>query len=60
MISIKADEKKQIAEKYPHVYIARTMKQRSKRHRYEMSEEPEAVAYLNELREKALIVTEGG
>lgn len=50
MIAISVDEKKTIREAYPQVHIVRTMKQRSKRHRYYMAEEPGAMRLLRRLR----------
>lgn len=50
MIAISADEKKIIREECPNVYIARTMKQRSKRHRYYMVEDHAAMRVLRRLR----------
>ena len=50
MIAISVDEKKIIREECPKVHIARTMKQRSKRHRYYMEEEQEAMRVLRRLR----------
>lgn len=51
MIAITENEKKAICKMLPGVHIARTMKQRSSRHRYYLSEEPAAVQCLRELRE---------
>lgn len=39
MILISREEKQAVLEKFPNVHIVRTMKQRSKRHRYYMTEE---------------------
>ena len=50
MISITVDEKKKIREAYPNVHIVRTMKQRSKRHRYYMAEESGPMRMLRKLR----------
>lgn len=50
MIAISVDEKKIIREECPQVHIVRTMKQRSKRHRYYMAEEPAAMRVLRCLR----------
>lgn len=50
MIAISADEKKIIREECPQVHIVRTMKQRSKRHRYYMAEESAAMRVLRRLR----------
>lgn len=50
MIAITLAEKNAICEKYPNVHVVRTMKQRSKRHRYYMAEEPAAMRVLRRLR----------
>lgn len=50
MIIISANEKDAIAERFPNVHIRRTVKQKSKRHRYYMEEGRAAMKYLNELR----------
>lgn len=50
IILITKAEADMIREKYPNVHIRRTAKQRSKRHRYYMSEVPAAMRYLNRLR----------
>lgn len=50
MIAISLDEKEVIREKYPWVHIVRTMKQRSKRHKYYMTEDPGPMRLLRRLR----------
>lgn len=50
MIAISKAEKEAIKEKFPDVHIVRTMKQRSKRHRYYCEETRRAISYLNKLR----------
>lgn len=52
MIKINADEKKSIVEKFPNIYIVRTMKNDSKRHHYYMEESRQAMNYLRKLREQ--------
>lgn len=50
MVSINRAEKDAIAERFPHVFIIRTMKQDSKRKHYFMEESPAAMRYLRKLR----------
>ena len=50
MIAITKAEKEAILERYPHTFIARTMKQKSKRHRYYCEESKQVVRFLNGLR----------
>ena len=50
MISITVEEKKQIRLAHPNVPIVRTMRQRSKRHRYYMVEQPAAMELLKLIR----------
>ena len=50
MIAINEYEKKQIRQECPRVHIVRTAKSHSKRHRYYMVEEREAMAVLRRLR----------
>ena len=50
MIAITLQEKSMIKERYPNVPIVRTMRQRSKRHRYYMEEQPGPMRLLNSLR----------
>jgi len=52
MIKINADEKKAIVEKFPDLYIVRTMKGDSKRHHYYMEERRPAMNMLRKLREQ--------
>lgn len=53
MIQIRREEKDVIAKVLPDVYIVRTMKQKSKRGKYYMCEDPRAMALLRELRGEA-------
>ena len=46
MITITKDEKDIICERFPYVHIVRTMKQKSKRHRYYCEESSEVLKYL--------------
>jgi len=50
MVMISGEEKKAIRKEYPRVHIVRTMKQRSKRHRYYMVEEAGPMRLLRRLR----------
>ena len=50
MILISVDEKKTILEQYPDVHIVRTVKQKSKRHRYYMEEQGGPMRLLRKLR----------
>lgn len=50
MITITAEEKKAILERFPKVHIARTMKHDSKRHHYYMEEQSGAMRLLRNLR----------
>lgn len=58
VIVISKEEAEMIREKCPEVHIRRTSQQKSKRHRYYMSEEPKGIALIAKLRnvsEKSLI-----
>ena len=50
MISISKKEKEAISERFPRVFITRTMRQDSKRHHYFMEEAPGAMRFLKKLR----------
>lgn len=50
MISINKEECEYIREHFPNVYIVRTMKQKSKRHRYYCEEYWKVLKYLKEER----------
>jgi len=50
MIAINKEEKDAIHERFPNVHIVRTMKQKSKRHRYYCEESRGAMNLLRELR----------
>lgn len=54
MIAINKAEKEAIVERFPEVHIVRTMKQKSKRHRYYCEERKQVVQFLNALRENTL------
>ena len=50
MIAINKEEKEIIAAKFPDVHIARTMKQKSKRHHYYCEETKPVMRLLKQLR----------
>ena len=50
MITITSQEKEIIAERMPNVHIRRTVRQKSKRHKYYMEENKSAMRLLKELR----------
>lgn len=50
MILISREEKQAVLEKYPEVHIVRTCKQRSKRHRYYMVEDPGPMRVIKQMR----------
>lgn len=50
MIAITKAEKEVIAERFPNVHIVRTMKQKSKRHRYYCEESKAVMRYLDKVR----------
>lgn len=50
MITITSREKEIIAERMPNVHIRRTVSQKSKRHKYYMEENKNAMRLLKELR----------
>lgn len=54
MVIITKEEKNLIREKFPNVHIVRTMKNRSKRHRYYMEEKQEPMKMLRALRVRAI------
>ena len=59
MVLISKAEKEMIRERFPRVNIVRTMRQKSKRHRYYCEEVPQAMRYLNELRRKDVLYAAG-
>lgn len=50
MILVSKEEKELIKEKYPYVTIVRTMRQKSKRHRYYVEEAPCVMRLLEKVR----------
>lgn len=51
MILISKDEKEAISKRFPNVHITRTMKEKSKRHRYYCESSKGVMRFLNKLRE---------
>lgn len=51
MIAITKEEKEIIAKTFPRAHIVRTMKQKSKRHRYYCEENRGVMALLEQLRD---------
>lgn len=58
MIAITKDEKIQINKRFPKAHIVRTMKQKSKRHRYYCEETDHVMDYLEHLRKERGIVSD--
>ncbi len=54
MVLISKEEKEKINRRFPRVHIARTMKQKSKRHKYYCEENRAAMRYLEELRSEGV------
>lgn len=54
MVLISKEEKEKINRRFPRVHIARTMKQKSKRHKYYCEENRAAMRYLDELRSEGV------
>lgn len=54
MIAITKAEKDVICERFPNVHIVRTMKQKSKRHRYYCEESKGVMNYLRKARNKGV------
>lgn len=60
MIAISKQEKEIIVERFPNVHIVRTMKQKSKRHRYYCEESKGVMRFLKETRNKITKSTKRG
>ena len=58
MILITKEEKERISKRFPRVHIARTMKQKSKRHKYYCEENRAVMRYLNEIRNEGVVLNE--
>lgn len=54
MVLISKEEKEKINRRFPRVHIARTMKQKSKRHKYYCEENRAAMKYLEEIRSEGV------
>lgn len=52
MVAISKQEKEAIVKRFPNVHIVRTMKQKSKRHRYYCEESKGVMRFLEETRNK--------
>lgn len=50
MVLISKEEKEKISKRFPRVHIARTMKQKSKRHKYYCEENRAVMRFLEEIR----------
>lgn len=59
MVLITKAEKEALLEKFPKVGIVRTMRQRSKRHRYYCEEAPGVMRFLNQLRRNGVAYAAG-
>lgn len=55
MILISKEEKEKISERFPNIHITRTMKQKSKRHKYYCEEGRAVLNYLDELRSERIV-----
>lgn len=63
MIAITKAEKDAIRAQFPTVYIVRTVKKKSKRHRYYCEESKSVMRYLNKIRNSSGVIyksREGG
>lgn len=58
MVLISKEEKEKISRRFPRVHIARTMKQKSKRHKYYCEENRAAMRYLDEIRSEGAAADE--
>lgn len=52
MVAITKDEAQMIRERFPYAHIVRTMKQKSKRHKYFCEESRKVIAFLADVRSK--------
>lgn len=55
MILVSKEEKEKINKRFPRVHITRTMKQKSKRHKYYCEENRTVMRYLGELRSEGVV-----
>jgi len=51
MIAVSKEEKDRIIQRFPNTFIVRTMKQRSKRHRYYCEETKAAMQLIKQMRD---------
>lgn len=58
MIAINKAEKEMILQRFPNIQITRTMKQKSKRHRYYCEESQQVRDFLDALRDGPQVVKE--
>ena len=56
MVAVTKAEKDVLSKAYPNIHFARTMRQRSKRHRYYMEEAPGAMRMLSKLRRDGAVM----
>ena len=59
LVLITKAEKEAMREKFPHLDIVRTMRQRSSRGRYYMEEAPQAMKYLRAVRNRNVVERHG-
>ena len=55
MVLISKEEKEKISKRFPNIHITRTMKQKSKRHKYYCEEGRAVLKYLDELRSERIV-----
>lgn len=55
MVLISKEEKEKISKRFPNIHITRTMKQKSKRHKYYCEEGVAVLKYLGELRTERIV-----
>lgn len=55
MTAINKEEKDILRKRFPRIHIVRTMKQKSKRHRYFVEENRRVMEYLRQVREANVI-----
>lgn len=55
MVLISKEEKEKISKRFPNIHITRTMRQKSKRHKYYCEEGGAVLKYLEELRTERIV-----
>lgn len=55
MVLISKEEKEKISKRFPNIHITRTMRQKSKRHKYYCEEGRAVLKYLEELRAERIV-----